>query len=283
MTAQEETITPALSTEGSTKEAAVIVACGGLGLRYQKSLTQTPKAEERSTREGASDDLPEKQFLSLAGKPLLAHTLDALEKHALIRLVVLILPETLIGKGEALVKGLWPDRAADGYPKVRAVRAGGEDRTASVANGLAVLKEEFDWRGLVLIQDGVRPCTPTVVFDRVIEGAFSKGNAVAAIPLRDTIKCADGDGIVQRTLDRRNLWQIQTPQGFWMRDLEEAYREGRRLGIQATDDAALVEAIGQPVYLVKGDPANLKLTYPEDLALLEAIVRRQQCLASISL
>ena len=276
MTAQEETIAPALSAEGSAKEAAVIVACGGLGLRYKNSLMHTPKAGDQSKRDGVSDGLQEKQFLSLAGKPLIAHTLDALEKHALIRLVVLILPEALIGKGEALVRGLWPNGTAKGYPKVRAVRAGGEDRIASVANGLAVLREEFDWQGLVLVQDGVRPCTPASVFDRVIEGAFAKGNAVAAIPLRDTIKSADGEGIVRRTLDRRNLWQIQTPQGFWMRDLEEAYREGRRLGIQATDDAALIEATGRPVYLVQGDPANLKLTYPEDLALLEAIVCGQR-------
>jgi len=241
----------AAGNEVCPPQAAVIVASGGSGLRF--------------------GDNTAKQFLELAGRPVLAHTLSALEKHPRIGQVTLVLPQSLIPKGEALVAGDWPDNAAASYRKVSAIVAGGEDRQESVANGLAALSGS-GWDGIVLVHDGVRPCTPGQVFDRVVEGVLARGNAVAAIPLRDTIKRAGDDGFVLETLDRRGLWQIQTPQGFWMRDLIEAYREGRRRGIQATDDAALVEALGQQVYLTAGDPANIKLTYPEDRALLEALL-----------
>jgi 2-C-methyl-D-erythritol 4-phosphate cytidylyltransferase len=211
----------------------------------------------------------------LAGRPVLSHTLGLLEKHPRIELVILVLPEEHIAYGEMLVGGLWPNDGADAYLKVRFVVSGGDDRQGSVANGLAALAA-FGWEGPVLIHDGVRPCTPPSVFDRVIEGVLSRGNAVAAIPVRDTIKRAGGDGTVLETLDRSGLWQIQTPQGFWMRELLEAYHEGRRRKLQVTDDAALLESLGHEVYLVEGDPASLKLTYPGDAVLLEALLRIQE-------
>ena len=243
--------------------AAVIVACGGLGARYR-----------------ADADVTEKQFALLAGKPVLAHTLDVPEEHPRVEFIVLVLPASLVDRGKALVGGQWSgvaglrhndESAQTGYAKVRAVVAGGASRGESVANGLAAL-EQIGWDGPVLVQDGVRPCTPGEVYDRVIDGVMARGNAVAAVALRDSLKRADGDGLVLETVDRRNLWQIQTPQGFWMAALREAYAEGRRRQIQATDDAALVEALGRPVYLVEGHPANIKLTYREDMVVLEALL-----------
>jgi 2-C-methyl-D-erythritol 4-phosphate cytidylyltransferase len=127
----------------------------------------------------------------------------------------------------------------------------------------------------VLVHDGVRPCTPAEVFDRVIDGILSHGNAVAALPMRDTIKRAGDDCVVRETLDRDGLWQIQTPQGFWMDELLEAYDEGRRRKLQVTDDAALLEALGREVYLVEGATASIKLTYPDDVVLLEALLLSQ--------
>ena len=230
-------------------QVAVIVACGGLGLRFGGDAADT-----------------EKQFALLAGKPVLAHTLDVLAGHPRIELAVLVLPGKLVSRGEALIRG-----EAAGYDKVRAVVAGGASRRESVAHGLVAL-ERLGWDGPVLVQDGVRPCTPPEVYDRVIDGVLARGNAVAAIPLRDSLKRAEDGGLVLENVDRRNLWQIQTPQGFWMAELREAHEEGRRRGIQATDDAALVEALGRQVYLVEGHPANSKLTYPEDMAVLEALL-----------
>jgi 2-C-methyl-D-erythritol 4-phosphate cytidylyltransferase len=240
-------------------QAAVVVACGGIGERFQDG--------------GAGGyGIAEKQFAILKGKPVLAYTLDVLEKHPRISFSVLILPQSLLEKGEALIDGRLPEAPGAHYQKVRAILAGGQDRQASVEIGLTALAD-FGWQGPVLIQDGVRPCTPSEVYDRVIEGVIAKGNAVAAIPLVDTVKRADKDRIVQETVDRHGLWQIQTPQGFWMRDLTEACCEGRSRGLHVTDDAALIEALGRPVYLVEGDPANIKLTYPGDAVLLEALIQ----------
>jgi len=256
-----ETVAPAADINENASQAAVIVACGGTGTRFYGSAGS----------EGDKDGFSEKQFFLLAGKPVLAYTLDVLEKHPRVALVVLVLPRPLLDTGEALIKGIWPPGIALPYAKVKRVLAGGEDRQQSVANGIAALAD-LGWTGPVLVQDGVRPCTPGEVYDRVIDGVLTYGNAVAAIPLRDTVKRMDSQGIVQETIDRQGLWQIQTPQGFWMHELAEAYEEGRRKGRKVTDDAALVEALGHQVYLVKGDPANIKLTYREDVALLEALL-----------
>ena len=254
-------------------QAAVIVACGGTGNRF--------KGELGNPKQAGVPQLPEKQFVLLAGKPVLAHTLDVLEKHNGVRFVVLVLPDHLMDQGEALVQGQWQGVHGEicsephtRYTKVKAILVGGKDRQASVANGLTALAA-LGWQGPVLVQDGVRPCTPSRVYDQVIEGVHRYGNAVAAIPIRDTIKRADGDGIVRETIDRRDLWQIQTPQGFWMADLQEAYDKGCQQGLQVTDDAALMEALGKCVHLVEGDPVNMKLTYPGDLDVLEAVLYAQ--------
>ena len=264
------------------QQAAVIVACGGSGARFRGSSAAEHGAggfaeHSAGAQEAGAGGFAEKQFLMLAGKPVLAHTLDVLEAHPRVKLIVLVLPQHLVSVGESMAKGHWPAHSGEGdaYAKVQALLAGGEDRQASVEKGLDALAG-LGWRGPVLVQDGVRPCTPSQVYDRVIEGVLAKGNAVAAIPLRDTVKRADSGGIVCETLDREGLWQIQTPQGFWMDDLREAYTEGRRRGLRATDDASLVEALGQRVHLVEGYPANVKLTYPGDAALLEALLQRRQ-------
>ena len=246
--------------EAERLKAAAIVACGGIGARFC----------------GSPDGLADagaKQFLDLAGRPVLAHTLAIFERHPGIGFVVLVLPEQLLDKGEALVGGLWPEQGATLFTKVKAIVAGGGSRQESVAKGLAALAGS-GWEGPVLVHDGVRPCTPDQVIDRVISGVLTNGNAVAAIPLRDTLKRADADNSVRETVDRRDLWQIQTPQGFRMKDIVEAYEEGGRRGLQVTDDAALLEAIGRQVYLVEGHPANIKITYPEDMALAEAVLTR---------
>jgi len=199
-----------------------------------------------------------------------------------------------LGRGEALVKGQWgaaaragavsgpgADRHADSgdldnpvpgpYRKVSDIVAGGNDRQESVANGLAALAAS-GWRGPVLVHDGVRPLASARVYDRVIEGTVSRGNAVAAIPLRDTIKRADGNRVVSQTLPREGLWQIQTPQGFWIDQLIDAYDEGKKRGLKVTDDASLLEALGYKVHLVDGDPINIKMTYKEDMEILKALL-----------
>jgi len=242
-------------------QAAVIVACGGRGSRFRDGAEHT----------GISDATPEKQFLEIAGKPVLSHTLDVIENHPRVSKIILVLPLEALDRGKRLVSGQWPPSGP--YTKVKAIIAGGENRQESVAKGLAEL-EQTGWDGPVLVHDGVRPCASARVYDRVIDGVLSNGNAIAAIPLRDTIKKADGNRRVSETLSREGLWLIQTPQGFWARELIEAYDEGKKRGLQVTDDASLLEALGRAVYLVDGDPINIKLTYKEDMAIIEAILMR---------
>ena len=252
--------------------AAVIVACGGLGLRFGGSPSAGAGYRDE-TGAGADSDagVDVKQFLNITGRPVLAHTLAIFERHPRVDFVVLVLPEEQLGKGRALAGGLWPDQGGQVFSKVRCIVAGGRDRQGSVANGLAALAGERR-QGPVLIHDGVRPCTPDQVIDRVIDGVLLNGNAIPAIRLRDTVKRAGADGVVLETIDRRELWQVQTPQGFRMEELAEAYTEGRRRGLQVTDDAALLEALGRRVCIVDGHPANIKLTWPEDVPLLEALL-----------
>ena len=252
--------------ECAEPQAAVIVACGGVGSRFWES-------SEDLKRSTAEESPPGKQFVLLAGKPVLAYTLSVLEAHPRIAMVILVLPRRHVQRGEALVNGLWPEDAPEKYQKVKLILEGGKDRQESVDKGLSALAD-FAWEGPVLVQDGVRPCTTAQIYDRVVQGVITRGNAIPAIPVRDTIKRADASGTIKETLDRQGLWQIQTPQGFWMRDLREAYDEGRRRGLRVTDDASLMEALGRQVYLVEGDPVNIKLTYNEDMVLLEALLSR---------
>ena len=188
-----------------------------------------------------------KQFLTVSGKPVLAYTLDRLEAHPFIEKIILVVP-----------KG-WEQQVRDeivqghGYQKVLAVITGGDTRQLSVANGLEALG---DWSGPVLVHDGVRPLVTAEVIDRVIAGVLEFGSGVAALPLTDTLKEADEDGWVRTTLSRLDLWHIQTPQGFWFKDLNQAYQQAALDGISGTDDASLVEAFGLRPRLSRTVPAR---------------------------
>jgi 2-C-methyl-D-erythritol 2,4-cyclodiphosphate synthase/2-C-methyl-D-erythritol 4-phosphate cytidylyltransferase len=207
-----------------------------------------------------------KQFFPVAGLPLLAHTLRCLERHPRVGPIALILPAAELDELGA------PRRfSLAGFSKVERILAGGATRQESVARGLAAL--DF-WEGPLLVQDGARPCTPPEVIDRVIDGVLAWGSAAAAIPVRDTVKRATEGGLVRETLDRQDLWQTQTPQGFQIQLLREAHERAAAQGLRATDDIGLLEALGIATHLVLGDPLNIKVTYPEDLALAEAILAR---------
>ena len=147
-----------------------------------------------------------------------------------------------------------------------AIVPGGEDRQASVLCGLQSLP---DSQGIALIHDGARPFITPAVIRRVIESVRRFGSGVAAVPARDTIKRADQDGKVLETLDRSTLWHMQTPQGFYVRDLLAAHAQAAG---RYTDDAALMEAAGYPVQLVLSDYSNIKMTSPEDLRMAQGML-----------
>ncbi|MHC4563406.1 MAG: 2-C-methyl-D-erythritol 4-phosphate cytidylyltransferase [Planctomycetota bacterium] len=142
---------------------------------------------------------------------------------------------------------------------------GGEDRTGSVRNALRQVWPDAQW---VCIHDAVRPCLSARSIDEVFAAAAEGGAAILAWPIHGTIKRAAGEHIAE-TVDRVDLWQAQTPQVFRRDWLEEAYATGE----SATDDAAMLERAGRSVRLVAGDPRNVKITTPADLAMAAAAMK----------
>ncbi len=210
-----------------------------------------------------------KQYLKLAGFPLLLHTLQVFQAEPLIGEIILVVGEAEISRCKAKIVDPY------GLSKIRSIIAGGKERQDSINRGLQVLADDCQW---VVVHDGARPLLIREVLKETIRAAEEWGAAVAAVPTKDTIKVAGPNNLVQSTLDRRSLWSIQTPQVFKRSLLVKAYAKAFADDFYGTDDASLVERLGAPVKLVHGSYENLKVTTPEDLDLAEAILkRRQQC------
>ncbi|NLI20289.1 MAG: 2-C-methyl-D-erythritol 4-phosphate cytidylyltransferase [Clostridiales bacterium] len=152
---------------------------------------------------------------------------------------------------------------------VTAVAIGGEDRQASVAAGLAAVPPDAHW---VLVHDGARALVTEELIRRALRSAEEHGSGVASVAVSDTIKRAGTDGLVAETLDRETLRAMQTPQAFRAADLRRAHEIAARDSYRATDDAALLEHAGLPVYLCEGSRENIKLTTLLDLRLAEVLL-----------
>jgi 2-C-methyl-D-erythritol 4-phosphate cytidylyltransferase len=147
---------------------------------------------------------------------------------------------------------------------------GGNERFESVANALALVKPDVEF---VAIHDVVRPCLTDSLIDRVFAKARQTGAAILAVPTTDTIKQVDKNDRIRETLTRDGVWLAQTPQVFRRDLLVDAYAKRDKFGKTITDDAQLVEAVGQPVYVVEGATTNVKITTKEDLVLAEAVLK----------
>ncbi len=202
-----------------------------------------------------------KQFLPVAGRPLLDRSLSAVAGSPRIDGVVLALPPSL----SAAVK-----ESYQRSPKVIAVVDGGAERQDSVQNALAAVPEETE---IILVHDAVRPFVSRDLLDRCADLAREHGAVVPVVPVRDSVKQWDGSGRTLRTRDRSELMLAQTPQGFRAGILRDAYRKAREEGRVGTDDASLVEGAGYPVVPVPGEEANIKVTLPEDLRMAEGLLR----------
>jgi len=203
-----------------------------------------------------------KVFLPLKGRPVLLYSLEVLESSPLVQAVVVITRREDLHRCREILGGR--------YSKVVGLVEGGRERQDSVYRGLQALPPETE---LVAVHDAARPLVDEGLLARVVAAAREWGGAVAAVPVRDTIKRDNGRGMVRETLVRQNLWAAQTPQVFRRDWLEEAYRRGMAEGWRVTDDASLVERCGYPVKLVEGDYRNLKITTPEDLLLAAALLK----------
>lgn len=204
-------------------------------------------------------DIP-KQFLLLDGKPILHHTLSALDQCSIVDEIVLVVSAQEMGKSQPPIQ--------DSYPKVTKVIAGGRERQDSVYNGLHSLGSETD---IVVVHDGVRPFVSADIIRETVEAARDFGAAITAIPVSDTIKKVNEEGLVERTIDRSGLWRIQTPQTFQASLLEEAFKRAQADNFYGTDEGALVEYLGREVKVVLGSEFNIKITRSEDLVLGEKI------------
>jgi 2-C-methyl-D-erythritol 4-phosphate cytidylyltransferase len=190
-----------------------------------------------------------KQYIPLGGKPLYMHSLEKVLD--LFEEVILVLPEEDLQKVKA-------------PPKVKKV-AGGKERQDSVLEG--ILEAEGD---TVIIHDCARPFASRELFLKVSELGDFEGK-ICALPVRDTLKQVS-EGMVIKTIDRTGLWHSQTPQAFLRKVLLECHFRARSEGFFATDDAMLLERYGYRVGVVMGEPTNIKITYPEDLALAQKLL-----------
>ena len=204
-----------------------------------------------------------KPYLKLAKKPILAHTLQRFEQNTAVDTIFVIVDETDFNECRKTVLEPYP------FTKVQALIAGGETRQMSVYNGIRALSTDVDF---VIVHDGVRPFVTDETIFACLTAADECGAAVAAVPVKDTIKAADENCFITETPDRERLWAVQTPQVFRKTLLEEAHQAAQKHHLTATDDAALVEQLGFPVKLVKGSYANLKITTPVDLPLAEVLL-----------
>ncbi|MGQ9687956.1 MAG: 2-C-methyl-D-erythritol 4-phosphate cytidylyltransferase [Desulfobaccales bacterium] len=227
-----------------------IIAAAGLGRRMQQDIPKT--------------------YLHLAGKPILLHTLEVFEQVPEVdEVLVVVHPEDLEFCQQEII---------DPHPLKKVLRLvpGGKERQDSVYNGLIILHKEAETVEIILVHDGARPLVEPGLVSKVVAAARRYGAAIPGIPCQDTLKRVNSKGEVAETLDRRELWQIQTPQGFRAPLLWQAYQEARRREFYATDEAALVEALGKTVAVVPGSFLNLKITTPDDLWLAEAILNYRQ-------
>ena len=206
-----------------------------------------------------------KQYLHLEDRPILAVTLEALQKCAMLDAIVLVVPAKDVNYCQKEIIEKF------GIFKVANVVPGGKLRQDSVRNGLESLNGRYD---LVLIHDGVRPMVEPDLVETVIRTALKHRAAISALPAKETVKAVNDRYEVTATYDRTKLWMVQTPQAFHYEDIMKAHREALKNGLtEATDDALLIEKMGIPVRVVQGSERNIKVTTPHDLALAQYLLR----------
>lgn len=204
-----------------------------------------------------------KAFLPLGGVPMLVRSARAFDAAPSVTGIAVVVPADRVGDARELLRGL-------GKPVT--VVEGGERRQDSVRRGLAALPDGFD--GVVLVHDAARPLVDADLIENVVAAAVRAGAAIPVLPVVDTIKRIE-DGLVRATVDRSTLGAAQTPQGFSMALLREAYDAAFRDGVLLTDEAMAVELMGRPVRAVAGTARNRKITTAEDLAWAEDLLERE--------
>jgi len=225
----------------SQNKSYVIIVAGGSGSRMQSTLP--------------------KQFLLLNGKPVLMHTIEAFEQSAFKPGIILVLPEAYHTYWHQLIKGY-------SFTIPHQLVTGGETRFHSVKNGLDLIT---DTEALVAVQDAVRPLVSPVIIDDAYRCAAEHGTAVVAVKSRDSVRQVKGGKSV--SLIRDEIYLVQTPQTFTASLLRKAYEQP--FDTKFTDDASVVEQYGARIKLTEGDHSNIKITFPEDIAIAELLLNKK--------
>ncbi len=206
-----------------------------------------------------------KALVPLHGRPALARVLELFLGIDEVDRIVVAAPEARLEEARALVEELAPGKPVTLCP-------GGETRQQSVRSALASLESGCEW---VLVHDAARPLASPALVRRVLAAAMESGAAFPGLPPRDAVKRVEGGRLVE-SLDRSRIVLAQTPQAFSYALLLRAHFEAADAGLVGDDDAQLVAAGGHPVTVVEGEPTNIKLTTPEDLEVLEALIREHE-------
>ncbi len=209
-------------------------------------------------------DLRPKQFCLLAGKLLLSWTIERFEECKLINNIILVVPPGMSKYVKETVI------SSSRYKKVKVIIEGGKERGDSVFEGLQKVDTTTD---IILIHDGVRPLISCHLIERVIDEVKEYKAVVLGIPIRETVKETEEGDVVNKTLNRRRLYSIQTPQGFRKDLILKAYGQAKKEGWQASDDAGLVERLGEKVKVIPGEETNIKITTSLDLKFAEMLLR----------
>lgn len=237
-----------MNTPNKTRrlKAAAVIAAGGTGTRMNAGVP--------------------KQFLRIAGKPILLHTIEGIASLEEVAQIIIALPPEHIAQAEAILRS---------HPIPADLRCvpGGPNRQESVRNGVARAFPDTD---VILVHDAVRPLCPRDMMLRVLDAAWDKGAAVPGLPATETIQRVSRKGRVLATPPREELYAIQTPQAFHAGILKAALDQAHAAGFLGTDESSVVRWAGHPVYVVPGSPDNLKITRPLDLDIAEQLFSQRR-------
>jgi len=216
------------------------------------------------TRMGANRP---KQYLPLAGRPVLEHTLERLASHPLITEIVVVLANN---------DEYWTKLNLNNISKPVTTTIGGTERCDSVLNGLNVLTGRANDNDWVLVHDAARPCIRVSDIEQLISQCENSDGGLLGLPVKDTMKQVDSELLVSETLNRDRIWHALTPQMFRYRNLCDSLEQSLKSDKLVTDEAMAIELAGYKPKLVQGHADNIKITQPDDLALAEFYLQQQQ-------
>jgi 2-C-methyl-D-erythritol 4-phosphate cytidylyltransferase len=230
-----------LKSQISDLKSYAIIVAGGSGSRMRSAVP--------------------KQFLLLCGRPVLMHTIEAFHLSAVKPAIIIVLPAEYHAYWEQLC-------ITHNFKMPYQLVTGGQTRFHSVKNGLDAIDDVDD--ALIAVHDAVRPLTSCQIIEKAYQYAAEYGNAVTAVKSRDSVRLMEGG--VSKSLTRDDVYLVQTPQTFQSAQIKKAYQQV--YSEKFTDDASVVEETGVKINLIEGSHQNIKITYPEDIAIAEMILKK---------